>query len=131
MTDELNKVLLKNLDYLRDVSSVNKQELAKKAGVSPRMLAYIYSGERTPTLEVLERIAAVFKIAPGLLLMPDMIKWFPHLKEMGELMTLYANADADSQKYIRRVAEKEANYSAAALPSSPVPSKTKSIKARS
>lgn len=41
---------------------VSKYALAQRSGVSPQMLGYIETGERSPTLELVCRIAAALEV---------------------------------------------------------------------
>jgi transcriptional regulator with XRE-family HTH domain len=49
--------VIKLLTEERTKLGMSKYGLAQKAGVSPQMIGYIESGERSPTFEILCRIA--------------------------------------------------------------------------
>lgn len=43
-----------------EVAGMNKPTLARKSGVSERMIAYILKAEKTSTIEVAQKLAKVF-----------------------------------------------------------------------
>lgn len=50
---------MNNLKQLREKSKITQTELAYKAGVSQRYIAFLETGERTPSLDVAYKIAHV------------------------------------------------------------------------
>ncbi len=69
---ELRKILLRNMKIYRAYLGLNQADLAKKAGLSVGYIGEIEIGERFPSDEKLEAIAAALGLRPFRLLMgPD------------------------------------------------------------
>ena len=103
--------LASNLRTLMRETGLNKTKLHKKSGVSERMIAYILSGERMPTIEVLEKLAKAFGLKGGWQLMIHGIKIAP--VDSGKIDTLvkhYTEASQEGRQHINHVAEREAKY---------------------
>lgn len=58
----------KNLAELLKNNNINQKELAKKIGVSPSTVSMWVTGNSSPRMDLLEKIAEVFNIAPSVLL---------------------------------------------------------------
>jgi transcriptional regulator with XRE-family HTH domain len=105
-----NDTLVANLRALIARTKISKEELAKRSGVSERMVAYILAKDRTPTIETTAQLAQAFGLHSWELLLPDLAT---NLEAAGKLDRLIKNYSASSDKgreYIDRVAEKEAKY---------------------
>jgi transcriptional regulator with XRE-family HTH domain len=55
-----SKLLAKNLRYLMDMYDLKPKELSKRSGISDRMIQYILNMDRTPSIAVVDAIAAPF-----------------------------------------------------------------------
>ena len=102
--------LVVNLRALMKTMKLNKQELAKKSGVSERMIGYILAKERKPTVEITEMLAKPFGLTGWQLILPGLPV---NLVNVGKLMKLcenYSHASTTGREYIDRVAEQEAKY---------------------
>lgn len=66
-----NKVLTERLSALLDAAEGSRLDLAKRMNVSDGTLGRIKYGQANPTLDVVDRIAAFFRIEPWMLIKPD------------------------------------------------------------
>ena len=103
-------VLADNLRALMDATGIKKQKLAKESKVSERMIGYILAKERTPTIDVVDALAAPFGLSGWHLLILDLPIGMAKNGQIGKLMHLYSRASDEGRKYIDRVAEHEAQY---------------------
>jgi len=60
MTD-LRKVLASNMKFYRKKLGISQAKLAEKADITDNYIALIETGKRFPSVEILERIAAVLQ----------------------------------------------------------------------
>lgn len=65
----LKKVVAKNLRSLRIKNGLSQIEAAEKLGLTGSYLGYLERGERTPGVEVIEKIARFYNVEPYMLLM--------------------------------------------------------------
>lgn len=99
----LSEIVVSNVRRQMELhDNMDNRKLAEASGVSPRHVAYVLSGERAPSLEILDRLASAFKIPGWRLTIPD--------DAFGELADNYLAMGDDSKRYLERVAEKEATY---------------------
>ena len=61
----------RRLAELREARGVSSHQLAKEVGVTSQFVGRIESGERAPSLRVLQGLAAALEIDPAELLRPD------------------------------------------------------------
>ena len=61
-------VFVKRLKKLRAQREISQRELAKRSGVSYSYLSRIEIGMQSPTIDIVEKLAAGLKVAPAALL---------------------------------------------------------------
>lgn len=66
--NSFSETFSKNLAELLKNNNINQKELAKKIGVSPSTVSMWVTGNSSPRMDLLEKIAEVFNIAPSVLL---------------------------------------------------------------
>ncbi len=109
-TDSIDTVI-NNLRSLMRETGLNKPKLAKKSGVSERMIAYILSKERMPTIEVLEGLAKAFGLKGSWQLTIPGIRIDPaDSGKIDALIKHYAESSEEGRAHIDHVAEREAKY---------------------
>ena len=104
------KTLSRNLDRLIHKSGLSVREVAEKAGVSSRQISYILKHERTPTIEMVEKIAQVFKLSGWQLMLPNLDTALAFNGRLNKLIDDFAHSSPEGRDYIIHVAEKEAGY---------------------
>jgi transcriptional regulator with XRE-family HTH domain len=65
---DIRQRLATNLRRLRQEREWSQEEFADRAGIHRTYVSDLERGARNPTIEVLERLAKPFQIAPGRLL---------------------------------------------------------------
>ena len=101
---------IKNLAFLMNKTDMKPAGLARKSGVSPRMVAYVLSRERVPSIDIAGALAAAFGLTGWQLLAPFLIKDLEESGNLEKLITNYCDASKEGRDYISHVAEKEASY---------------------
>lgn len=79
-------------------------ELAQKSGVTKRMIQYVISQERAPSIEIADAIATAFGISGWQLLIPDLRSDLVRQGKLTALVTNYGNASFKAREYIDEVA---------------------------
>lgn len=99
-----------NLRHLMATREWNQVQLAKRSGVNQKTISNILNGRNTPTLDILDQIAAAFGLNVWHLILPDLPA---DLVNGGTIERLFENFIASGEKgreYINHVAEREAKY---------------------
>lgn len=104
--------LARNLRVLMKKNKMKAPELSERSGVSVRMIKYILSQERTPTIEVAELLANALKIKGWQLMMPDLDIDLAMSGRLDALLDRYMKSTENGREYIDRVAERESTYRA-------------------
>lgn len=91
-------------------TGMKKPELAKKSGVSERMIGYLLAKERTPTIEVADALAKPFDLTGWQLLIPGLHIDLAKAGKLEQLVHNYSSASDKGREYIDRVSEQEAQY---------------------
>ena len=65
---DLTEVVARNIRRLRQERKMSQEELAERVGISSRYVGSLERAVHSPTVAVLERIAAALEVEPGLLL---------------------------------------------------------------
>jgi len=102
--------LTSNLRHLCELYNFKPDYIAKKSGLSPRVIAYYLSGDRSPKVKDAELIAAVFGLEGWHLIMPNLPKDIQQTKNLKHLVKNYLNSSSEGRGMIDRVAEREAKY---------------------
>lgn len=106
------QTLIDNVRSLMRAFPMTKPELAKRSGISERMIAYILAGERTPTVEVANDLAKAFGLNGWQLLVPGLSMELAKVGKLEVLVKNYMNSSESGRDYIDSVAEREAEYRA-------------------
>ncbi len=104
------KTIVKNLISLMAEFHIDKPELSKKSGVSPRMVSYILSGDRKPSIDVLDKLAEVLGISAWQLMIPNLHADLVKRGRLDKLIKSYASTTEDGREHIDLVAAREAQY---------------------
>lgn len=101
--------LANNLRALMRATKTTKDDLAKRSGISERMIAYILAKERVATIDVTEALGKPFGLTGWQMMIPNLPV---ELARSGRLTTLVENyiASDTGREYIDHVAEQEAKY---------------------
>lgn len=106
------ETLRTNLRALMKHDDMSLDELSKKSSVSKRMISYILTGERNPTVDIAEALASVFGLPGWQLMLPRLPIDLAKNGGLNKLVSNYAMATTEGRQYIDRVAEQESKYSA-------------------
>lgn len=102
--------LIANLRALMKAGGMKLPGLAIKSGVSLRMINYILSKERKPTVEIAEALARAFNLKGWQLIIPDLPVDLARSGKLNTLVKNYTHSSEAGREYIDRVAEQEAKY---------------------
>lgn len=103
-------VVVANLRSLMAETKTSKQVLSKKSGVSERMIAYILSKERTPTVDKTDALAGVFGLKGWQLQIPGIKAAIAKDGKLENLVANYNEMSDSGRQYLDLVADKEAKY---------------------
>lgn len=106
------ETLSANLRALMKEFKFSKEVLAKRSGVSDRMIGYILAAERSTTIETANDLGKAFGLNGWLLLIPGLPVELAKTGQLEKLIINYAHSSNDGRNYIEKVAEKEADYKA-------------------
>ena len=113
-------VLRENILALLRTRGWTKNEFAKLAGVASRSVSSVCGARPhptyTPTLELLERLAAPFGIPPWLLLVPDLGQHPSAIPVLADLCSTCLTLDPEGLAQLQRVAAAEHRYAASRRP---------------
>jgi len=85
-----------------------KAELSKKSGVSPRMIAYILSKERAPSIEVTDALASAFGLTGWQIIMPNLSVEAIRNGKLEKLINDYSRSSDSGKELIETIADHEA-----------------------
>lgn len=102
--------LVVNLRALMRASKIKTPQLATQSGVSLRMIKYILSGERKPTVELADALAKPFGITGWQIIMPGLPIELAKSGRLDKLIHNYSESQEKGRTYIDSVAEHEATY---------------------
>jgi transcriptional regulator with XRE-family HTH domain len=85
-------------------------DLAKKSGVTKRMIQYVLNKERVPSIDVAAALAGAFSINGWQLLVPNLKSELARCGQLEKLVQNYQRANPDAQRYLDGVAERESIY---------------------
>lgn len=114
---ELQQIVA-NLQLLMQRTGLDSQsKLSDAAGVSQTHIGFILRGEKSPTVEILAKLARALGVPLWLLHAPTpMLARFSD-RELADLVTSYLSADEAGRQVILRVAEAQASYPSPQTPS--------------
>lgn len=111
-TRTLDGIFKRNLRMLKRAFELSSKTIAERSGVSERMVDYLLSGERTPTVDVAEQIAQVFGLSGWQMLYPNLTQDLARRGKLEKLLEAYGAASDEGKDHIEMVALREAKYSA-------------------
>jgi len=97
--------LSRNLRALMDKREWDQNDVAKAAGVSQKTVSNMLRMEGSPRVQSVSAVAEAFGLQGWQLLATDLADGVP------DLLTAYLLSSSEGQEMIRRVAEREAEYS--------------------
>lgn len=109
MTMTTKDYLARNILMLLDINQWSKKQLAKRAGISDRMVAYLVNKERSATIDVADAIGKAFGINGWLMISPYLTP--ESYKSLEKLNSDFAATTREGREHIKMVAEREAAYS--------------------
>ncbi len=68
--ETIQNIVGANIRYYRRLNNLTQEELAERVDVSSPYIGYLERGQKSPSLELLIRLAAALNIEPALLLSP-------------------------------------------------------------
>lgn len=110
MPSKTEKTLSQNLKHLMELSGWNVEEVAKRSGVSKRMVSYVISMERKASITIAEDLAKAFNLEGWHLIMPNLPRDLEQSKALRRLIDDYIGSDNEGRDMISKVAEREAKY---------------------
>lgn len=90
-----------NIKFYRQLRGLTQEHLAEKAEVSSAYIGYLERGKKSPSLDVLDKIAEVLQVHPGQLLTPLEEENY----ELKKLLTLISNKENSFISFITTVAD--------------------------
>lgn len=102
------ETLAYNLYRLMEMEDMELETLAKKSGVSSRMIRFIMKQQRVPSVEIADKLAEAFGLTGWQLIMPNLIGSLSEFKHIDSLFHDWLAADADGRKFIESAAHREA-----------------------
>ena len=101
-----------------DREKISARSVAKKTKpgtngkpLSDRYIGHILAGVSIPTVDVVDRIAAVFELEGWQMMVPGVAYEAAKRGKLSRLISFYGKSSDEGKGYIDRVAEHEAQYS--------------------
>ena len=101
----------RNLRLLLDHNKWSEHKLATKSGIAQKTINNILNEESSPTVATTSRLASAFRVDGWVLMLPNMPADIS-THSLNELVDHYSKASPEGREYIKRIAEKEAGYTA-------------------
>lgn len=108
-----NVTVIENISALKLMHGWSNRTLAKKSGVSDRMIGKILNGESEPTTTTIDKIANAFEIESWHLMIPNFRPELFSKNRFQRVLHAYTDTDNDG----RKVMETQADYIAKKEPS--------------
>ena len=105
-----SETFVANLKMLMAETGLKSKDVAARSGVSLRMVQYILSGERKPTVDVAEDIGSAFGLTGWQMIVPSLRTDLARSGKLSRLVSNYMKSSQSGQDYISQVAEREAGY---------------------
>lgn len=102
--------LVANIREVMRVTGMKKPDLARKSGVSERMIGYILAKERSPTVDVADAIGRAVGLTGWQMIMPGLPVHLAKNGHLDKLVKNYTHLTDEGREYVNRVAEREAGY---------------------
>lgn len=111
-TRKLDGIFKRNLRMLKRAFKLSSKIIADRSGVSERMVDYLLSGDRSPTVDVADQIGHVFGLSGWQMLYPNLTEDLARRGKLDNLLSAYGAASDEGKDLIEMVAQREAKYSA-------------------
>lgn len=102
------ETLAKNLRTLLDITGWTQDELARRSGVSQRMISSILNLQTGCSVETADALAAAFGLTGWHLIMPNLTKDLLASKAVQTLLECYLSASDEGRTLIDAIATREA-----------------------
>lgn len=73
----LNEIVGRNIRSIRKLKGFSQNEAALRAGFTQSYWGYLERGQKNPSLELIEKVAAVLDVEPHVLLVDSSVKGLP------------------------------------------------------
>ncbi|MEW6622431.1 MAG: helix-turn-helix transcriptional regulator [Bacillota bacterium] len=97
----IQKVIGQNIKIFRQTRGITQEGLAEMVNVSGSYIGYMERGKKSPSLDLLVKIAGVFKVEPAILL--TSVEGAAD-QELKKLIALLSNKGAGPVKFLNEVA---------------------------
>ena len=97
----INQIIGQNLKLVRTAKGLSQEILSKKVGISGAYLGYLERGQRTPSLDLLDKIASVLETDPAAFLTKSDDEASIELKK---LIAILAGKGSEPIKFLSNVA---------------------------
>lgn len=99
-----------NLTAIRRANDIrSNRQIERACGVPDRMIERILNGDSNPTIDIIDKLAAAFRMTGWQLLVDGAARGTMNHRAVAVIQN-YMAADEDGRDYIARVAEKESGY---------------------
>lgn len=102
------ETLAYNIYQLMESEGMEIETLAKKSGVSSRMIRFILKQQRVPSIEITDKLAEAFGLTGWQLIMPNLIGGIDEIRHVDSLIRDWLKADREGRKFIESAAHREA-----------------------
>ncbi len=98
---EIQQTVGKNIRFSREVAGLTQELLAEKVGVSGSYIGYLERGKKSPSLNLLCKIADVLHVAPAMLFKTSESK---KDQELTKLILILSDKGVGSIEFLNKVA---------------------------
>ncbi len=104
------EIVALNLSRLMGRKNFSQAELARKSGVSQRLISGILNREISTTVDRLDQLASALGVNAWHLQLPNLSTDQQVTKELGKLCSWYMESRPRTRAFIYQIAEQEAEY---------------------
>ncbi|MBE0454859.1 MAG: helix-turn-helix transcriptional regulator [Roseovarius sp.] len=101
----LSEIVVENVCAFRDRLGWSTRELARKSGVSDKMVWKVVNGESAPTTHTIEKLAKAFGIQSWELMIPGIKPDLLDGAHLYEIQSCYLSADEEGRRMMETAAE--------------------------
>jgi len=94
----LKKIVGENIRSIRKIKGFSQNEAAQRAGFTPSYWGYLERGQKNPSLELIEKVAAVLGVEPVWLLVDPSAKGV-HSQSL-QLLNIISSMRDNSERFI-------------------------------
>jgi len=107
--------LAANINGLMERRNWVQHDLAKAAGIAQRTVSNLCNPDGpSPKLDIVDAVAAAFGLEGWHLILPNLLTDLDGESSVAKLVADFESADKSGKRHVLRVAEREAEYKAAA-----------------